>query len=315
MNALSYLNAPSLKIPHSLTFFFLFPWFPTTDVHYVLDFNYSGELFKLNMEALDWLRDSILREADRASTFDPRDVKRLKLESSLLTRFLNAREKREQSLELLIQALTWRKENFVVDTKDNMDLAGSDIFFFHGLDHDNQQLAVFRASCFDKSEAAMALTKKKVFHQLENVMPKLGPSGKITLIFDMNNCDMSHIDLGFLKFFFDCFTKYYPGILDKFLLLELSWAMSAVHAFINSWLTPEMLQKLVKVSTRQLVEHIDSNQLPSIYQGPPGDNSLQAVESDDNETQPQGFQADTTNYNTEPIPPPAESLPEAKKKN
>ncbi|NXD71190.1 MSPD2 protein, partial [Eolophus roseicapillus] len=84
----------------------------------------------------------------------------------------------------------------------------------------------------------------------------------LTVVFDMSETGISHIDLDFVRFIVNCFTDYYPNFLTKIVIFEMPWIMNAAFKIVKGWLGPDAISMLKFTNKSDVQEYISGEYLP-----------------------------------------------------
>ncbi|NXA46887.1 MSPD2 protein, partial [Nothocercus julius] len=166
---------------------------------------------------------------DKSDKYDTRDVERLQQDDKWVENYLIWRhDVVDDTLKMIDESFQWRKEYTVNDLTESVLpkwLFESGAIFLHGYDKEGYKLFWFRVKLHVKDSKQQLEKKKLVAFWLEHYAKR--DHGKpLTVVFDMSETGISHIDLDFVRFIVNCFTDYYPNFLTKIVIFEMPWIMN-----------------------------------------------------------------------------------------
>lgn len=201
------------------------------------------------------------------STFDRRDLSRLRSNDKYVLCFVNWKKGCINSaVNLALEVLKWRKEMKINDISvDNLDreLLRRGIVFVHGRALDSTRIVYFIVRLQTKSvkttvQRILCLWLEKL-HQQET-------GSHVTFVLDVSKATMSNVDLGSIKFLLDCFTTYFPDMLERIIILEMPWIMNAIWKIVKQWMSEDQRRKTVFCSFKDLKQYISpKNILTGMY--------------------------------------------------
>lgn len=87
--------------------------------------------------------------------------------------------------------------------------------------------------------------------------------GSFGICFDCINVSYSCLDMDFLRFLVRLLVHYYPTYCRYAICVDLPWLFRSVWKLVRSWL-PEEAQKTVQlITSKELIEYIDEDQIPN----------------------------------------------------
>ncbi|XP_042666250.1 motile sperm domain-containing protein 2 [Centrocercus urophasianus] len=166
---------------------------------------------------------------DKSDKYDSRDVERLQQDDKWVENYLIWRhDVVDDTLKMIDESFQWRKEYAVNDLTESVLpkwLFESGALFLHGYDKEGYKLFWFKVKLHVRDQKQQLDKKKLVAFWLEHYAKR--DHGKpLTVVFDMAETGISHIDLDFVRFIVNCFTDYYPNFLTKIVIFEMPWIMN-----------------------------------------------------------------------------------------
>ncbi|XP_061735089.1 motile sperm domain-containing protein 2 [Nerophis ophidion] len=202
---------------------------------------------------------------DSAEKYDQRDMDRLQEDNSMVEGYLMWRlYVVDDTLKMIDESFRWRKEYGVNDLTESSIpkwMFESGAVFLHGYDKEGNKLFWFKVKLHVKDAKSVIDKKKYVAFWLERYVKK-EPGMPLTVVFDMAESGIGHIDMDFVKYVVNCFKVYYPKLLSKMIIVEMPWIMNAAWKIIKSWLGPEAISKLKFASRSEIQSYIDAEYLP-----------------------------------------------------
>ncbi|KAK2533798.1 Mospd2 [Columba livia] len=202
---------------------------------------------------------------DKSDKYDSRDVERLQQDDKWVENYLIWRhDVIDDTLKMIDESFQWRKEYTVNDLTESVLpkwLFEIGALFLHGYDKEGYKLFWFRVKHHTKDPKQQLDKKKLVAFWLEHYAKR--DHGKpLTVVFDMSETGISHIDLDFVRFIVNCFTDYYPNFLTKIVIFEMPWIMNAAFKIVKGWLGPEAISMLKFTNKSDVQEYINGEYLP-----------------------------------------------------
>ncbi|KAM6097221.1 motile sperm domain-containing protein 2 isoform 2-T2 [Chlamydotis macqueenii] len=211
---------------------------------------------------------------DKSDKYDSRDVERLQQDDKWVENYLIWRhDVVDDTLKMIDESFQWRKEYTVNDLSESVLpkwLFESGSLFLHGYDKEGYKLFWFRVKHHIRDPKQQLDKKKLVAFWLEHYAKR--DHGKpLTVVFDMAETGISHIDLDFVRFIVNCFTDYYPNFLTKIVIFEMPWIMNAAFKIVKGWLGPEAISMLKFTNKSDVQEYINGEYLPPHMGGTQGE--------------------------------------------
>ncbi|XP_074714846.1 motile sperm domain-containing protein 2 isoform X3 [Strix uralensis] len=202
---------------------------------------------------------------DKSDKYDSRDVERLQQDDKWVENYLIWRhDVVDDTLKMIDESFQWRKEYTVNDLTESVLpkwLFESGALFLHGYDKEGYKLFWFRVKHHTRDPKQQLEKKKLVAFWLEHYAKR--DHGKpLTVVFDMAETGISHIDLDFVRFIVNCFTDYYPNFLTKIVIFEMPWIMNAAFKIVKGWLGPDAISMLKFTNKNDVQEYISGEYLP-----------------------------------------------------
>uniref|UniRef100_A0A674HRZ1 Motile sperm domain containing 2 n=1 Tax=Taeniopygia guttata TaxID=59729 RepID=A0A674HRZ1_TAEGU len=149
--------------------------------------------------------------------YDSRDVERLQQDDKWVENYLIWRhDVVDDTLKMIDESFQWRKEYTVNDLSESVLpkwLFEIGALFLHGYDKEGYKLFWFKVKHHTRDPKQQLDKKKLVAFWLEHYAKR--DHGKpLTVVFDMAETGISHIDLDFVRFIVDSFKYSYPPLVD-----------------------------------------------------------------------------------------------------
>uniref|UniRef100_A0A8D0GQ74 Motile sperm domain containing 2 n=1 Tax=Sphenodon punctatus TaxID=8508 RepID=A0A8D0GQ74_SPHPU len=207
---------------------------------------------------------------DKSDKYDSRDVERLLQDDTWVDSYLIWRHDiMDDTLKMIDESFQWRKEFTVHDLTESSlpkQLFESGSLFLHGYDKEGYKLFWFKVKNHVKDPKTLLWKKKYVAFWLEHYAKK--EQGKpLTVVFDMAETGLSHIDLEFVRYIINCFKVYYPNYLTKIVIFEMPWIMNAAFKIVKGWLGPDAVNMLKFTNKNEVQEYISAEYLPPYMGG------------------------------------------------
>ncbi|NWX59354.1 MSPD2 protein, partial [Promerops cafer] len=202
---------------------------------------------------------------DKSDKYDSRDVERLQQDDKWVENYLIWRhDVVDDTLKMIDESFQWRKEYTVNDLSESVLpkwLFEIGALFLHGYDKEGYKLFWFKVKHHTRDPKQQLDKKKLVAFWLEHYAKR--DHGKpLTVVFDMADTGISHIDLDFVRFIVNCFTDYYPNFLTKIVIFEMPWIMNAAFKIVKGWLGPDAISMLKFTNKSDVQEYISGEYLP-----------------------------------------------------
>ncbi|XP_027747548.1 motile sperm domain-containing protein 2 isoform X2 [Empidonax traillii] len=202
---------------------------------------------------------------DKSDKYDSRDVERLQQDDKWVESYLIWRhDVVDDTLKMIDESFQWRKEYTVNDLSESVLpkwLFEIGALFLHGYDKEGYKLFWFKVKHHTRDPKQQLDKKKLVAFWLEHYAKR--DHGKpLTVVFDMAETGISHIDLDFVRFIVNCFTDYYPNFLTKIVIFEMPWIMNAAFKIVKGWLGPDAISMLKFTNKSDIQEYISGEYLP-----------------------------------------------------
>ncbi|XP_037756663.1 motile sperm domain-containing protein 2 isoform X1 [Chelonia mydas] len=207
---------------------------------------------------------------DKSDKYDSRDVERLRQDDNWVENYLIWRhDVVDDTLKMIDESFQWRKEYIVNDLSESAlpkSLFENGALYLHGYDKEGYKLFWFRVKFHTKEPKLQFEKKKFVAFWLEHYARR--EHGKpLTVVFDMAETGVSHIDLDFIRFIINCFKVYYPNYLSKIVIFEMPWIMNAAFKIVKGWLGPDAISMLKFTNKNEVQEYISVEYLPAYMGG------------------------------------------------
>ena len=195
------------------------------------------------------------------------------MEATLL-RFLRAREyDLEQSYNMLVECLKWRTSfqgNGVqnLNTDSFMNELNTGKAFYHGKDKEGRPICYILVRLHDHKESEQEEVQRLVVHLMEKGAQLLTPPlMRCSCVFDLSDLHMKNLDLKAAKFIMEMLEKYYPESLGVALIVNAPWIFHGFWSACSVWLPKNTSEKIKFVSSDEMKNFIDPDQLLVAYGG------------------------------------------------
>ncbi|XP_053162953.1 motile sperm domain-containing protein 2 isoform X2 [Hemicordylus capensis] len=200
-----------------------------------------------------------------ADKYDSRDVERLQQDDTWVDNFLIWRQDVvDDTLKMIDESFQWRKEYAVHDLTESSlpkGLLDAGAIYLHGYDKEGYKIFWFKVKLHIKDSKTQFEKKKLVAFWLERYARR--EHGKpLTVVFDMSETGLSHIDFDFVRYIINCFKMYYPNYLTKIVIFELPWIMNAAFKIVKGWLGADAATFLKLANRNEVQEYISAEYLP-----------------------------------------------------
>ncbi|XP_015767341.1 PREDICTED: motile sperm domain-containing protein 2-like [Acropora digitifera] len=196
--------------------------------------------------------------------FHEQDLKRVRDDDVWLSRFLKSRKQDiNNALLALVPCLLWRKSFGVNDlTERSIDrrLFESGFLFQHNQDKEGNSMVIFTGKLYKKDPQQQQEIKRYLVFLLEKHV-RLFPNRKITMIMDMQETGISQMDMDFVKCVIHCFRDHFPWTLAWLLIVDLPWIFLAAWKIVNTWLSPDAVNKIRFLNKADLADIVDQDKL------------------------------------------------------
>ncbi|KAK2556045.1 Motile sperm domain-containing protein 2 [Acropora cervicornis] len=162
-----------------------------------------------------------------------------------------------------VPCLLWRKSFGVNDlTERSIDrrLFESGFLFQHNQDKEGNSMVIFTGKLYKKDPQQQQEIKRYLVFLLEKHV-RLFPNRKITMIMDMQETGISQMDMDFVKCVIHCFRDHFPWTLAWLLIVDLPWIFLAAWKIVNTWLSPDAVNKIRFLSKADLADIVDEDKL------------------------------------------------------
>jgi len=188
-------------------------------------------------------------------------------------RFLRARQwNYEPASELMINAIQWRRtfqgigvpRLTVKDAESQMRIGKA---YPHGLDKHSRPVT-YVVSKLHESGGDQDEIQKFCVYFMEQVKRRC-PKGitRICVVFDLGGFALRNMDYQFTKFMIHMLQNYYPDTLGVAYILNSPWLFSGCWAVLKRWIDPVSQKKVNFINMDELPQHIDAEQLPTMFGG------------------------------------------------
>lgn len=126
----------------------------------------------------------------------------------------------------------------------------------HEFDETFRRYVAWQVNLITKSYSGAQVSKINGQNEIEK-------DGSFGICFDCLNVSYSCVDMDFLRFLVKILVNYYPTYCRYALCIDLPWLFRSVWKLVRSWL-PEDAQNTVQlITSKQLTEFIDEDQIPN----------------------------------------------------
>ncbi|XP_076804085.1 motile sperm domain-containing protein 2-like isoform X1 [Clavelina lepadiformis] len=228
----------------------------------------ASEDTKSGSEHVAYFRDAFNKEIkDCKDSVDTRDVERLMNDAEYATLFLNWSKSDEDAVNLAVKCLKWRLTKKVNDlTIENI---GEEAFkaghlFLLGQSKKGSRILHFRTGMLDKKDRERSMNL--LIFWLERIQRK-EPGELITFIMDTTGTSMRNSDMAFTTFIIECFTTYFPSMLERIIIYNLPTLLNSIWKLVSKMLSAEQREATVLCGKEGLKQYIDVENLPESMGG------------------------------------------------
>ena len=226
------------------------------------------------MDKVAGLRKTFLDKhyASDKNYYDSRDISRVKSDDEFVHQFLAARDGNVgKAHKLMVEAMKWRKEfgiNDVTEKDVPEELYASGYLYTYGQDKNGACLVFTTVKRFVKGDKAKLLAYKKLFAFTFEKIQREHPGGRLCLINNVKDGNLSHVDNDLNKFITFLQTTAYPDILENAYLLHLPKVLEGIWKIFKGLLGSRLNKKYILSTVEELSDkYIDKDQLPLEFGG------------------------------------------------
>jgi len=212
----------------------------------------------------DLRRRFLKLKGDYLHEFDSRDISRLRNDDQYLWLFLlHQNHEIDKALSMLIECLQWRESFGINDlTERSIDRRLFEIGFFYprNRDRNGNPLILFHAHLYKKELHDPDEVKNLIGYGIEKMWQQ-NRSGRVSIVFNMQDAGLANMDMVLIKFVILCFQIYYPTMLEYLVIFETPWILTAAWKIVKTWLSTEGISKIKFVNKTEVTQFIDNDQL------------------------------------------------------
>jgi hypothetical protein len=201
--------------------------------------------------------------------FNSLDLERVK-DDNYLKRILSHEEGDiKNSTEMLWDILNWRKTvgaNDINESNIRMDYVREGIFFPRGRDIDGRLLLIIKSKMHVKGQRDFEDIKKILIYWLDRIEREENGK-KITMLFDMEGCGLSNMDMELIKYLINLFKHYYPYFLNYIIVYQMPWVLNAAFKVVKSLLPARAVECMKFVDKNTLKTVVTPDQALSCWGG------------------------------------------------
>ncbi|XP_022242913.1 motile sperm domain-containing protein 2-like [Limulus polyphemus] len=235
------------------------------------DVNHTSSLLddtSINMELVTEVRKRVLEQLDLPDwkdNYDQRDIERLMQDNWYCARFIkHQRDDIENSLNMIREALKWRKEMEIHDLGEHnlyAEYFSLGATFPYNCDKAGFRILVMRVKLHTKNAATMLEQKKFVAYWIEKLDHETN-GGKISILMDFSDSGFSNMDMELTFYIVSLFKYYFPFALGYVYVYEMPWLFNACWKIIKNLLPEEATVRFKFINKSSIGEYIAVDQLP-----------------------------------------------------
>lgn len=140
-------------------------------------------------------------------------------------------------------------------------------FFPRGYDVDGKLMLVFIGKAYVKGQFDVGDLKMCVLYWCERLFRE-NDFDQISVVFDMQKCGLSNMDMDFSRFIIDIFKNYYPNSLNYILIYEMPWILNAAFKIIKQLLPQKSASRMKFIYPKNIREFMPEQHMLTIWGGP-----------------------------------------------
>lgn len=202
-------------------------------------------------------------------SFHPLDLERVKDEKYINRIIAHCENDAQQSADMLWDILIWRKTvgaSDINETNIRMDYVNDGIFFPRGRDVDGCLLLILKSKNHVKGQKEMDEIKKIIIYWFDRIEREEN-GRKISMVFDMDGCGLSNMDMELIKYLIALFKLYYPYFLNYIIIYQMPWVLTAAFKVVKTLLPAKAVEKMRNVSKDTLKDVVAPEQALTCWGG------------------------------------------------
>ncbi|GIY28184.1 motile sperm domain-containing protein 2 [Caerostris extrusa] len=192
------------------------------------------------------LRNTFLDNLNSNGNYDDyeeADIERIRTDDKYCNRFiLHKKGKFEEALEMVDEALRWRKSFGVKDKEGN-------------------PIIMILVRYHKKAPEFAKELRRFVIYWVE-LMEEQTKGGQMTVIMSCVGAGLSNLDLDLIKFLITLFRSYYPDSLAHILIYEMPWILHPAWKIIKAWLPEDFVDKIKFIKKDSIQDYVSADNLP-----------------------------------------------------
>lgn len=214
---------------------------------------------------IDNLRSAALDKIneDGVDKYDDRDIARLTYDEDYAKRFLVENDGDiDEALSKVLETFQWRKKQSVNDiTVESIphQLFDEELLFPYNRDVDGCKILVFNIRNNERNKYATKELVNLLIYWLER-LEREEFGNRISIFFDMSDITLRNIDLVLVRHMIKAFKDYYPDMINKVVVFNLSWLMTTTWNLIKSWLPKRAVHKVNHANSETVSQFVPKDQ-------------------------------------------------------
>lgn len=198
------------------------------------------------------------------------DVQLVKDLKFILQRCLISKRKNvNESLNMLVNMLKWRKELKIRELSDQdfpIEYFTAGIAFVYEPDKYGNKTLYFRTTLL-KCVPELRESFKKFVAYLMYQIDDCENGETFSVVFDLTNTGWSNYDIDLLMHFLSLLKDYFAVNVDYILSINFPWVLSAAWSVIKRLIPPERRDVVVFISDKDVLNYVDKQNLPDFLGG------------------------------------------------
>ncbi|GIY42475.1 motile sperm domain-containing protein 2 [Caerostris darwini] len=214
------------------------------------------------------LRNSFLDNLNSNGNYDDyeeADIERIRTDDKYCNRFiLHKKGKFEEALEMMDEALRWRKSFGVKDVSMAtlpLEFFEAKAVFPYNKDKEGNPIIMILVRYHKKAPEFAKELRRFVIYWVE-LMEEQTKGGQMTVIMSCVGAGLSNLDLDLIKFLITLFRSYYPDSLAHILIYEMPWILHPAWKIIKAWLPEDFVDKIKFIKKDSIQDYVNADNLP-----------------------------------------------------
>lgn len=107
----------------------------------------------------------------------------------------------------------------------NQEYRDAGLYYSRGKDRDGKKIFFFNCRLYVRGSRNLDELKRVLVYWIERTFRE-NDNDLITPIFDMSNCGLSNVDLGYLQYIINLFKQYYPDSINYIVVYDMAWILN-----------------------------------------------------------------------------------------